>query len=141
MNAAAAALAEIALATSPPLVLNLAHPHPVSWSSIIKPIAHALDVPLVPYDEWLGTLEESLNDTSKSQAMLMHDNPALRLLSFFQGAKQATQQGDVDPHIGREAMNIPRMALTQMLKIAPSLNDVKPLDAKHVERWLAYWGM
>jgi thioester reductase-like protein len=134
VNAASVALADIALASSPPAVLHLAHPHPVSWTSIITTIAQALDVSLVPYDEWLLAMEESLKNTSKSQVALMRENPALRLLPFFQRSRPS---GEAVP--GREAMGLPHMELANAMEIAHSLKDIRRLDAEDVRRWMVYW--
>jgi hypothetical protein len=69
---------------SVPPVINLSHPSPVSWSSIIGHVAEQLSVALVPYTEWLHALEDNLKDKTKTEVEHMQETPALRLLSVFQ---------------------------------------------------------
>jgi hypothetical protein len=133
MHVAAAALVEITLAPSAPGVLHLAHPHPVSWSSIITVVARELRVPLVSYPEWLQALEDSLKDQSKSEVDHMRANPALRLLSFF----KSIQGGDA--LAGREAMNLPLMDTTRTQGLVPLLRELPPLCEADVMGWMAFW--
>ncbi|OBZ76703.1 Linear gramicidin synthase subunit D [Grifola frondosa] len=66
---------------SPYSILHLVHPNPVPWSSIIKMIAEDLSVPVVPYEEWLSALKNSLQEGLEVEQM--QENPALRLLDFY----------------------------------------------------------
>ena len=63
--------------------LHLVHPRPVPWKAIITPIAEELDVPLVPYSQWLTALEKCAAEGSTDEVDAMRANPALRLLDFF----------------------------------------------------------
>jgi len=71
--------------------LHIVHPRGVPFKSLIASAASLLDVPLVPYAEWLSRLSEahkshqslSAAELEKAQAA----NPALRLFGFFQSAR------------------------------------------------------
>ncbi len=73
--------------TSP--ILHLVHPRPVSWHTLIAPIAEELRVSLVSYSTWFAALERSAAAPEGSAADAEFDvdamraNPALRLLEFF----------------------------------------------------------
>jgi hypothetical protein len=133
VHAAAAALLEMTFAPTAPGTLHLAHPRPVSWSSIIGAVSRELDVPLAPYTDWLRALEDSVQDRSKSEVEHMRTNPALRLLSFFKSIPISSAPS------GREAMGMPLMDTTQAQVAAPSLKTLAPLSEAEVMSWLAFW--
>lgn len=126
---AAKALTEMRDAEYP--VLHLAHPRPVSWSSLIGPIAQSLGVPLVSYPQWLSALESSLLDTSISEVQHMHRNPALRLLKFFQ-----TVELDKD----KEPLGVSGLATDKAIQVSPTLNSgLKELGGEDVNKWMEGW--
>lgn len=66
-HAVSAAILDVAFAQAPPsLALNVVHPRPHPWSAVIQSISDALcqagatpdALPLVPFGEWLGRLEQ-----------------------------------------------------------------------------------
>ncbi|KAI0938637.1 putative NRPS-like protein biosynthetic cluster, variant 2 [Taiwanofungus camphoratus] len=123
---AAAALVEMRNSSS--LILHLAHPRPVSWTSIIDPLAKDLGVPLVPYSAWVATLHKSpVDETAEGQQL--GQNPALRLIHFFRNCK-------VDED--KEPLGITRLATDKAMKVAPSLN-IQELGVEHVKKWLSAW--
>lgn len=62
------------------LVADLVHPTPISWNTVFKRFSELLDVPLVPYAEWLQKLEAQLT----VQGSELH---ALRLLNIYKNIK------------------------------------------------------
>ncbi|GJE93533.1 acetyl-CoA synthetase-like protein [Phanerochaete sordida] len=109
-------------------ILHLAHPRSIPWTSITKPIADELQLPLVPYDEWLGLL---LRASDGAGADDIRQNPALKLLDFFEGA---TKHADAP-----EAMGLPLMDVSVAVTVSPSLRDAPTLVAEDALRWLRYW--
>ncbi|TFK81602.1 acetyl-CoA synthetase-like protein [Polyporus arcularius HHB13444] len=63
---AARALVQMRNSTSP--ILHLVHPRPVSWHTLIAPIAEELRVPLVSYSTWFAALERSAAASEGSAA-------------------------------------------------------------------------
>lgn len=123
-----------ALTASP--VLHLAHPHPVAWSTLFTAASHELSgLPLVPYAEWVDRLTKSADGlgtvTTVQQA---ENNPALRIIDFFQAAGALTDEG-------REAMGLRRLALDRACSASPTLSGLKdkPLDGDNVRSWITYW--
>ncbi len=111
--------------------LHLAHPHPVDWSTIANPIATELDLPLVPYTEWLSMLTKSGKGLeSKLEQEVVKVNSALKLLDFF-------TQISLEPD-SRE-MAIPRPDLSQARSNSSALDELKPLSADIVLKWISYW--
>ena len=114
-------------------VLHLAHPRPVAWNTILSTVSHALDLPLVPYSEWIQTLKKSREGLSAQQETDAYQaNPALKLLDFFTSANVNA--------LG-EALGVPNMDLTKAVKAAPALSEdnLPQLNEVNVSRWLAYW--
>ena len=65
--------AHLALAArAPPALLNLVHPRPARYDDLIGVFANELELPVVPYAEWLAALEAAPADPAAL--------PALRIL-------------------------------------------------------------
>lgn len=109
---------------SPDPTLHLRHPHPIPWSDMVGPIAQELGVPLVPYEQWLTALKDT------SFAVGQQENPALRLLGFFDRVK---------PSKGREPPNVAQLNIEKALKVAPVLGDLPMLDAAEAQKWITAW--
>ncbi|TCD65683.1 putative NRPS-like protein biosynthetic cluster [Steccherinum ochraceum] len=132
--AVAAAQALVEMRNSPYPVLHLAHPRPVSFSTIISSVAQALDLPLVPFADWLARLRTSGEELSaQSEVEMMKISPALRLLPFFSRAD--TRSGL------RETMGLRGMDMSRALEVAQSLseNNLPQLNDTNVSGWLSYW--
>lgn len=66
---------------SPPGVYHLTHPNPVAWSILVREAARLMNVPLVPYTQWLASLEKQ---ASSRRAELSQNNPALKVAGLHQ---------------------------------------------------------
>lgn len=110
-------------------VLHLAHPSPVPWTTVIKPIAADLGVDLVPYTIWLAALEDQqpVGDTSIMDKMRF--NPALRLLDHFRS---------VDAGSGRDSMGEIRMDVSKLQHELPDLH-IPAITADSARRWIDAW--
>jgi hypothetical protein len=119
---------------SPAATLNLCHPRSVSWNGIFEPIAKELNVPIVPYGDWLAKLDESLIH-AKSEVEAVKENPALRLIEFFR-----TNGADKIPP-GREAGGFPIMSTEVAVQVAESLTEAKLplLGTEDALNWVKYW--
>ncbi|EIN05387.1 acetyl-CoA synthetase-like protein [Punctularia strigosozonata HHB-11173 SS5] len=139
LDGAANAMLDFTLADAQttPGVLHLAHPRPIPWTMVMKHVSERLNVPLVPYERWLDALENDLKDTSKTEVEHMLENPALRLLPFYQSV--AAVINVQDKHAGYEAAGIPMLDLQNATSVSPSLRDMQPLTLADVDQWLEYW--
>lgn len=146
------ASALIEMRNSPHPVLHLTHPRPVTWSQIVNPISRILNLPLVPFTEWLERLRASATATSikgnglvhttaatkanpKSEEDLLRVNPGLMLVDFFSGAV-AEKTKDRE-----EAMGLRTMDVSRAVEVAPSLGEgkLKSLGEDDMKRWIGYW--
>jgi len=57
----------------PSIAINLVHPRPVAWKTLMQPVADAIfkhkitsaPLPLIPFSEWFVKLKLSAKDTSE----------------------------------------------------------------------------
>ncbi|KAM5543039.1 hypothetical protein V8D89_003423 [Ganoderma adspersum] len=117
-------------------IVHLVHPRPVPWNTVVAPIAQELDVPLVPFTEWLSKLESSVEKGSKSAEGVEATrlNPALRFLSLFK-----MQGGIADGALWVDAMGFPMMGTDKAVQVSESLVHLPQLDGERVMMWLAAW--
>lgn len=90
-------------------------------------ISKKLDVPLVPYSEWLSKLKEA-STTAKNT----RENSALRLLKFYEG---------LDGGNGLEAAGL-RLCSTDVARsVCPVLDEegLKTVTVEEIQKWLDYW--
>ncbi|KAF8151220.1 hypothetical protein K438DRAFT_1988215 [Mycena galopus ATCC 62051] len=120
-------------------ILHLVHPRPVTWNTILSPIARRMDVPLVTYAEWFKGLEGLEADNN-----LIHDgisdeqDKAATLLEFF-------RLGTLAPSISRpatESMGLePVVSLKRALVVSATLSDpcLPQIQEDEVNKWLDHW--
>lgn len=111
-------------------VLHLVHPHPLPWTTLIQFFARELNLPLIPYPDWIAALQGKLLEGQVLNVDEMRANPALRLLDFFRPA---------DTRPGREAIGLARLDVKKSVQVAPSLLNVPQVDEQNVKAWLAAW--
>ena len=114
-------------ATPPALHLHLVNPTPSQWDDVFDHIAKKLDVPLIPYPEWLSKLREASATVQNAQA-----HSALRLLEFY---------GSLNQGSGPEAGGLPLCNTEVTRGVCPVLNGegLRDVDAEEIQRWLDYW--
>lgn len=114
--------------------LHIVHPRGVPFNALIASAASSLNVPLVPYTEWLSKLSEEHKSQSLSATNLekaQSTNPALRLFSFFQSARIGPEW---------EPLSVARLDTTRAVRVSSVLaGGAKPLGVENVRRWLGAW--
>lgn len=138
-DVAAAVLLEFRASIGPERVLNLVHPRPVPWSAVMSPIADALQVPLVPFSEWLRRLEGS-PDTPEA----MERNPALKLRAFFAAAHAKAQRSaallkSAGSPTQPEAFTGVTLSTAKAQQQSSVLRQAPQLDPEAALGWLHYW--
>lgn len=94
------------------------------------PISSTLQVPLVPYADWLAKLEACLSAGSYPEAEDMHQYPALRLLEFFRGVINRED---------KEPLGMARLDVMKALRASPTLETIVPLNPEWSSKWLQSW--
>ncbi|KAI9459306.1 acetyl-CoA synthetase-like protein [Russula earlei] len=132
---AAAAVLEMSR-INPPFgahTLHVVNPHGVPFNAIITPIASSLNIPLVPYPEWLSRLSEAHKALSYSADLekAQTENPALRLFSVFQSVRTGPEW---------EPLGLARSDTTLAVQVSRVLAEgAKPLREGNVRKWLSTW--
>ncbi|KAF9807197.1 hypothetical protein IEO21_08334 [Rhodonia placenta] len=116
--------------------LHLVHAQPVGWNAIMEPLASKLNVPLVPYVEWLARLESLAEDGDVHATHAgKNDKAALRLLYVYRKALATPERLE-------ESMGLmPRVAMDKAVRISRILQEgsTQQLGPEDVDRWLSYW--
>jgi hypothetical protein len=114
-------------------IVHVAHPRPISWSTLFEAFSDSLNIPLVPFAEWLARLEKSrevlATASAEEEAQAIRNNPALRLIEFFRS---------ISSH---EATSLPNLSLNEAKKASETLRDenLSPLSVADVKMWVSYW--
>jgi hypothetical protein len=97
------------------------------WNDVFGYISKELDVPLVPYPEWLSQLKEASTTIKNTQK-----HSALRLLGFY----ETLDEGD-----GSEAGGLAPCNTEVTRGVCPILNEegLKTVEVGEIQRWLSYW--
>ncbi|KAF9034495.1 acetyl-CoA synthetase-like protein [Hymenopellis radicata] len=92
--------------------------------AIFTIIGQELNLPLVPYAEWVRRLEGC--------SASVQDVPALKLLDFFKAGLDVQLQG-------REAIGIPALSCEGAIRCSTQLQQSRPIQPSEVVSWLDYW--
>lgn len=105
-------------------VLHLENPNPIRWNEMFQMFAKELDVPLIPFDNWLSLLRHYSADTRIPKTEQMKRNPAVNLIPYLSGMDLTTyiSQG----HAGLDT--------TKAAKAVPKLEDVH-ISKEMVTKW------
>jgi len=113
---------------------HVVHPRGVPFDTLIGSAASWLNVPLIPYPEWLSRLTEEYKSQSRSDANLERmqvTNPALRLFSFYDAAHTGPEW---------EPLGAARLDVSRAVCVSKVLAEgVEPLGEENVRKWLAAW--
>jgi len=132
---AASALLDFRKTSNPAHTVHLVHPRPVSWHSIAAAIASELSIPLVPFLEWLETLEKVALTLSQNTNEPHRRGPrVVQLIPFFRAQVHKTASG-------RVALRWPDVEVREAVKGSLTLADpnLRQVGADDVKRWLGYW--
>ena len=113
-------------------VLHVSHPKPVPFEGISEFFAKSLGLPIVPYAEWVQTIER-LEDTLVSSPNELSRNPALKILDFFREANRYLG------HAYSEVLGLVTLDTAVAASLSPTLNHLPQLRTEDAKKWLEYW--
>ena len=129
LQACAQALVQVfeARTTRLAMHLHLVNPTPYQWDEVFGYVAKKLEVPLVPYPEWLSKLKEASTAVKNVQ-----EHSVLRLLGFYEGLNQRS---------GSEAGGLPSCKTDVTRSVCTVLNGegLREVKAEEIQKWLDYW--
>jgi len=144
-HAVSDAILDIAFAEDePPIAVNLVHPRPVEWASLMKPISSALHqknvtsepLPLVPFDEWVASLAKCAADTSEANVRRV---PAIKLLHFMGSLAQADTAIRQSGRSDVEAVGFSGFVTDIARRASKTMRELEPLSPSDVMMWVDYW--
>ncbi|KAF7378113.1 Acetyl-CoA synthetase-like protein [Mycena sanguinolenta] len=97
-----------------PFAINLVHPRPVSWDFIMSTLADAVQLPLIPFGDWVQQLQDI---STRATAQDIEKIPGIKLLDFFQSGRSRDRK-------------------YQFLHIESA---IEPLRAQDAKQWMQYW--
>jgi thioester reductase-like protein len=112
---------------SPPLHLHLANPTLSEWDYVFNHISRELNVPLLPYPEWLSKLKQASVVVKPRR-----EHSVLRLLEFYEGLNKGN---------GLEAAGLSPCSTEVARSVCPVLNGegLRTVEVDEIKRWLDYW--
>ncbi|KAF5355374.1 hypothetical protein D9757_013348 [Collybiopsis confluens] len=107
-------------------VLHIVHPSPVPWNKLFTPMAVALKVPLVPYEEWCSRLEYEGRQVFSSSSGNDRGISALRLMDVY---RRGTG-------LGESLGLLPAVTCENAAQFSETLKSLKPLaNGASADHW------
>ncbi|KAG2117013.1 putative aminoadipate reductase [Suillus discolor] len=144
-HAVSNAILDVAFAEEkPPIAVNLVHPRPTAWKTLMQPIADALverkvtsyPLPLVPFSEWLEKLELSAKDLSEET---MERIPAIKLLNFMRSMARSDIAIRASGEMGSEVGGMTLFTTAVAERVSPTMKELKSLSSADAAQWVDYW--
>ncbi|KAF9072483.1 putative aminoadipate reductase [Rhodocollybia butyracea] len=146
MDAVRDALLDIGFSQEPaPIAVNVVHPKPISWTSVMQHLRVALleakglppdALPLVPYSEWVSTVEQYARNPTETDMQKM---PALKLLDFYKLQVTVDNALRKSGQSTTESAGLTPLSTTNVQRLSQRTRDLEPLDGAAVRTWVRYW--
>ncbi|OAX31791.1 putative aminoadipate reductase [Rhizopogon vinicolor AM-OR11-026] len=139
------AILDVAFAEQePPIAVNLVHPRPIAWKTLMQPIADTMveckitstSLPLVPFSEWFGKLESSAKGASEDT---MKRIPAIKLLDFMRFMTRSDIAIRASGEMSLEAGGFTPFSTVVAQRVSPTVKDLEPLSSANAKQWVDYW--
>ena len=152
---------------SPPATLNLVHPRPITWNTIMNKVNEGLlaskavieRLPMTPFTEWISALENkgmsaSGEESQQLVSFLLFFVPLRVALNIFLSIQPALKLLDrlrifangcppLPPHSAetqmREAGGWPRLALDRILAASPTMRNMQEESEMIGDRHVHAW--
>ena len=152
-----------------PPVLNVVHPRPTEWNTVIKLIGDALvlqkklnsPLDLIPFQEWFYILEahaKMANQENKNELKIVRlsfilfwsysfknriltdfAQPGVKLLDFFQQMSEGDLKVALQGQLDTEAGGLTNFSTSKIQNISKAMRDLEPIVPEDIERWVKYW--
>ncbi|KAI4255362.1 MAG: hypothetical protein L6R42_006771 [Xanthoria sp. 1 TBL-2021] len=110
-----------------PKIFHIVNPRRTTWPDILPAIIQhqPAEIRSTDYTSWLTALRQSLDDDSKN----IDDNPALKLLPFFENIERQMKSGKAEVMLDTRCTE----AMSQTMR------NLQPVGSKWMENWLRQW--
>uniref|UniRef100_A0A0W0G571 Putative acetyl-CoA synthetase-like protein n=1 Tax=Moniliophthora roreri TaxID=221103 RepID=A0A0W0G571_MONRR len=112
--------------------LHLAHPQPTPVSEISAFFSKALELPLVPYAEWIQAVEGFEGKCTSSPEHLSQI-PALKILHFFREDSRFNAQAHTN------VLGFASLDTAVAESVSPTLRNVPRMGTVDADKWLKFW--
>ncbi|KIK55529.1 hypothetical protein GYMLUDRAFT_837603 [Collybiopsis luxurians FD-317 M1] len=143
MDAIAEAILDVAFAKDyAPLAINLVHPHPVSWTSVMEAIRQSLisykqlsseSLQLVPFQTWVSTLQK--HAASASADKVVNEIPAMKIIEFLRAMGQRSEGENRNV----EALGGTVLETENVQRFSERMKNLDHLGRPDAELWVKYW--
>ncbi|KAE9401310.1 putative aminoadipate reductase [Gymnopus androsaceus JB14] len=145
MDAVCGALLDVGFSAKPaPMAVNVVHPKPISWTFVLQSIQNTLirekhlssdALPLVPYHDWVATVEQYANNATTDSQMI----PAVKLVDFYRFQAKADDALRKSGESTMESTGLTSLSTKNVERLSQTMRTLKPLDAAIVDQWVRYW--
>ncbi|KAJ7761183.1 putative aminoadipate reductase [Mycena maculata] len=105
-----------------PFAINLVHPRPISWNTVLSSMANFAQLPLIPFEDWVERLKTL---SAHASAEDIEKIPGIKLLDFFNAA--VAGQGNTE------------FSTTEAQELSDAMKFLEPLSEDDTHRWMQYW--
>ncbi|EPQ57833.1 polyketide synthase [Gloeophyllum trabeum ATCC 11539] len=132
-----AAAAMVDFLTCRDAVLHLRHPKPILWRVMANSLARIIDVPVVPYAEWLARLEHELKAQGIRQ-ISPYLAPAMRLMDVYRSPR--SDDHPAQPMTESNGL-FPALSIGKAIEASPTLRDpdLPEIQEDEIAAWVRYW--
>jgi hypothetical protein len=114
-------------------VYHAINPKAVGWEALVPALAERLgnhgSVRVVPWAEWMDNLRGSAR--GGVTPLSLGQNPALKLLDWFEAETEAAAEG----------AKWPVLATEETVKMSPTLAGLPPVSQEWMDLWIEQWGI
>ncbi|KAH0833861.1 putative aminoadipate reductase [Lanmaoa asiatica] len=150
-HAVSDAILDVAFADEePPIAVNLVHPRPITWESLMQSISEAVykkhltssPLPLIPFTQWVARLEKYIVDASGEDVRRV---PVIKLLGYTRTVaegdaamrRQSSPSDDASDEF--EIAGTATLATDVARRVSKTIRHLVPLSAVDATRWVDYW--
>ncbi|KAF9475758.1 putative aminoadipate reductase [Pholiota conissans] len=144
MDAVSQTILDVAWSNEAPAALNVVHPRPIAWNSILSSINDAIveeglapsKLPMVDFSTWVSYLEKHAKDSSSET---LNNIPAIKLLDFFRFTSgmdtTLRQTGKEDVETG----GLAAFSTIKVQSISPTMKSLPAIGHNDARHWIKYW--
>ncbi|KAF5322455.1 hypothetical protein D9619_001794 [Psilocybe cf. subviscida] len=144
MDAVASTILDVALGPNSPKAINLVHPRPVQFDSLVEDINNTLvsqgiveqKLRAAPIQEWFSLLEPLAEGASDEDIKQV---PAIKLLEFFRATANADEALRSGQLLGNESGGMADFSTKSAQSVSKTMRDLPSIGAGHVDMWVKYW--
>ncbi|KAJ3731317.1 putative aminoadipate reductase [Lentinula guzmanii] len=137
-----------------PIAINLVHPHPVSWTSIMQVIREYLisakqlpldAIPLVPFRDWMQVLSDKAavietvanNVAAGEEKITLKELPAAKIIDFMRAmAKSSELERTWEDS---EALGVSTFSTENIQRLSKRMATLEPIGRSEAKLWVNYW--